>query len=676
MLTCVHDNVFHPGTLQRVGVMVDAFCRSQKFLGDPLRRHQVRLFGLGSVLSLVFSAGLMPAASAFGASEPDSGVSSISGVDSVEEPHPSDPDGSTDHNNAAVDGEGSPLPGDEEDAEELPGGEGEDEAGEEPGIGNGSAGEENLEDEDPLDLDDLVEEAEGQESIEVEAAGLVVSDISPGSYSPTALARGVSRASGADRYGTSVAVSKRLFPGNRKAKTVFVASGTSYADGLTLGALAAYSGGPLLLTKRSSVPANVLAEIRRLQPERIIVAGGTGAISDGALRTLRTVTPKVDRVWGTTRYGTANEIAKLFPKGSPTMIATGTAFPDALVAGAASTKLPGNGGAVLLSQGFRSDAVLESALRNLSPSRVYIVGGKWSQASLDSVKSSAGTSRVYTLSGADRYATSAAVARNFWGVDSSRVLYATGGGYADALSAVPAAKAYNAPVLLTRRDCRPSSVVASAKAQSAVLIVGGSGVVNTKAVTSTCPVLPAKVTLSNGTYHFGMTQVGQANGYYCGPATAYMILHRLGYHRSASGVALSQGNLATNQYLATNYYRRTAWDYSKMSVGINNWMGRRLYVRKPSPSVAEFRSAVSNSFTKTGRPVVVDTQEYSGGAHYNGHPSYATFSHLMPVQSYNPGAGTITMLDPAAHFYSGSSREFSHSLSGFVPYLQKFGIYY
>lgn len=488
------------------------------------------------------------------------------------------------------------------------------------------------------------------------------------------LTAGVSRAGGADRYGTAVAISQRLFPVAGGADVVFVASGDSYPDGLTLGALASSRGGPLLMVKRGGVPPSVVAEIRRLSPTEIVVAGGEGAVSQASYSTLQSLAPKVRRLQGADRYATAAAIAAEFPLGSGAMLATGTDFPDALVASAVSAK-NGGGGPVLLTRGFTASAEALESLRMLQPSAVTIVGGTWSAASLQQIRQASGK-EPDVRKGPDRYATSAAVAQKFWQAPSKSIIFATGATYADAMAMVPASRAYDAPILLMRKDCRPKSVLAAASAQANILVAGGTGAIADGAVHKTCNVLPAVVSQSGGFYRFNMTHQSQANGFYCGPATAQMILSRLGYNRSQSGVALSQSNLATDAYLMTNSWGRTPWVKAAMSRGLNAWMGGSAYVQKGAPSTATFRSAVSNSFTKTGRPVVVDTQEWSGGAHYNGHPSYTTFSHLMPIEGYNASTDTLIALDPASHFYAASRPSFSHNLGSFTGFLQKYGIYY
>ena len=515
---------------------------------------------------------------------------------------------------------------------------------------------------------------DGEEQPELGSAGETT--LAPkGSFSAVLpLATGSTRASGSDRYGTAVALSERLFPQAGGAQTVFIASGNSFADGLALSALASYVGGPLLLTATSSVPPAVVAEIRRLSPQEIVVAGGEGAVSDAAFAKLEGLAPQVRRVSGPDRYATAAAIAAEFPQGSGAMLATGVTFPDALVASAASHK-NGGGGPVLLTRGFTASPEALEALRELKPSEVTIVGGTWSSSSLEKIRQASGT-KPDVRKGADRYATSAAVAQKFWPAKSSTVIYATGATYPDAMAAGPVARAYDAPVLLMTRACRPKAILTQASAQSKVLIVGGSGAIATGATSKTCPVLPAVVSQSSGYYRFSMTHRAQETNYYCGPATAQMILSRLGYNHSKSGLALTQYNLGRSEFLKTNVDGRTRFRDSRMSVGMNAWTGKTLYAQMWTPTTSQFRAKVSASFTSTGRPVVVDTQEWSGGAHYNGHPAYSTFSHLLPVEGYNPSTDTLIMLDSASHFYSASQKSFTHSLSGFTQFLQQFGIYY
>jgi len=94
----------------------------------------------------------------------------------------------------------------------------------------------------------------------------------------------VSRQAGNDRFATSAIVSSGAF--QPPTGDVYLTSGRAFADALSGGAIAGAGDGPILLTERTCVPDTVLAEIERLDPDRIILLGGTGAVSDdvGELR--------------------------------------------------------------------------------------------------------------------------------------------------------------------------------------------------------------------------------------------------------------------------------------------------------------------------------------------------------------------------------------------------------
>ena len=88
------------------------------------------------------------------------------------------------------------------------------------------------------------------------------------------------------------------------------------------------------------------------------------------------------------------------------------------------------------------------------------------------------------LSGADRYATSVAISEEF--TSATTVYIATGEGYADALSAGPAAAHFNAPLLLTTPGSLPAVVVTELNRlqPSEIVIVGGTGVVSAAVATA------------------------------------------------------------------------------------------------------------------------------------------------------------------------------------------------
>jgi putative cell wall-binding protein len=146
----------------------------------------------------------------------------------------------------------------------------------------------------------------------------------------------VTRLGGPDRYATAVEVSRDAFPGG--AATVFVAAGVNFPDALAAAAAAAHRQGPILLSTPSSLPATVEAELRRLAPTRVVLAGGTAALSSAVESRIRQVLPgaTVQRVGGANRYETASLVANEFSNPTGLYLASGTVFADALVAAAAA----------------------------------------------------------------------------------------------------------------------------------------------------------------------------------------------------------------------------------------------------------------------------------------------------------------------------------------------------
>lgn len=292
------------------------------------------------------------------------------------------------------------------------------------------------------------------------------------------------RLAGSNRYATAVAVSQHLYPGG--ASTVVVASGLKFPDGLASGPAADRLGAPVLLVKDTSVPDSVRAELARLAPERIYVAGGTAAVSAQVEQVLDSYAP-VTRLAGADRDATAAAIAGLWDRAPTVYLASGLAFPDALSGGAAAAHV---GAPVLLVSGTSISPETRARLQALQPGRVVVLGG--SSAVPDSVVDSvvrAVPAVVERWSGANRYETAKVVAQKVWPAGAGVAFYATGDGFADALAGVPAAGAAGSPLLLVRQACAPRATQ-DATAYLVVeseFVLGGPAVVADGAPTTPCP---------------------------------------------------------------------------------------------------------------------------------------------------------------------------------------------
>jgi putative cell wall-binding protein len=264
------------------------------------------------------------------------------------------------------------------------------------------------------------------------------------------------RIAGADRYATSAAISRARF--GTGVPVAYVATGVNYPDALAGGPAAGIAGGPVLLTDPGNLPQVIRDELARLRPGRIVVLGGTGAVSARVAQQLAGY-GTVQRIQGTDRYATAVAVSRAtFSVGvDAAFVATGTSFPDALSAGPAA--ISARGPVLLTKPGALPNATRDELVR-LAPRTIYVLGG--TSAVTEGVRQAIAqaTGRpVVRLAGVDRYATAVAIAREFFDRPPS-VFLATGANFPDALSAVPAAGRAGAPLLLVQRD-RVPPVVAS-----------------------------------------------------------------------------------------------------------------------------------------------------------------------------------------------------------------------
>jgi putative cell wall-binding protein len=151
----------------------------------------------------------------------------------------------------------------------------------------------------------------------------------------------VVRVAGADRFATSVDVAQC----EGSPSTVFLATGDIFADALSAGPAAASTGGSVLLTDSTVLPAEVSTYLATLTSPTVYAVGQAAHVAD----------PAAAPIVGSDRYATAALVAtQFFP--SPTLvgIATGANFPDALAGG---SFMGMEGGPVLLSD----PAILTSA---------------------------------------------------------------------------------------------------------------------------------------------------------------------------------------------------------------------------------------------------------------------------------------------------------------------------
>jgi len=244
---------------------------------------------------------------------------------------------------------------------------------------------------------------------------------------------------GADRYATSVAISQAAYPDG--ADVVIIATGSNWPDALGGATLADAVDAPILLTAPNKLPAVVIAEIRRLGATKAIILGGKSAVSAKVETALRELVATVERIGGTDRYATATAIAQASVAAIGTeydgtvILATGSNFADAL----AASPMAASKGWPLLLVGSKGLAGIQSTLDSLGATDIVILGGTKAVAAgvQSELAARYGTGNVTRLAGANRYATSTAIAT--WavanaGLDWNDLAVATGENFPDALS--------------------------------------------------------------------------------------------------------------------------------------------------------------------------------------------------------------------------------------------------
>lgn len=281
----------------------------------------------------------------------------------------------------------------------------------------------------------------------------------------------VTRLSGADRFSAAAAISASAF--NPGVPVVYVASGLNFPDALSAVPAAARYGGPLLLTTPTELSPATRAELLRLKPQRIVVAGGPASVSAAVFAQLQAIAP-TERAGGADRFAASRTVvAGAFESASIAYLATGLNFPDALTAGAAAARV--NAPVILVNGADTSiDAATLALLRKLGVTSVRIAGGPASVSpGIMSSLSNEGFA-VQRIGGADRYEAAANINAGVF-TSASRVYLASGANFPDALAGSALAAFQGAPLYIAAPGCIPESVVKgmSRLGPSSVVLLGG-----------------------------------------------------------------------------------------------------------------------------------------------------------------------------------------------------------
>ena len=194
-------------------------------------------------------------------------------------------------------------------------------------------------------------------------AGATVTRLSGGDRTATAAAIAMAAADAADTPPDTVLVARARGPqGNPSA---------GFVDAIGAGVWSAVTGWPVLLIDGTAVTTATREAMAAIDPDEVIVIGGTAAVSDDAVAELADGRD-VRRVAGPERFTTAAEIAaQVRPDGAESVVLLDGTDPEAWTSGfAVAHSAAAEGGAVLLSAGDDLPAATLDALQELGPERL------------------------------------------------------------------------------------------------------------------------------------------------------------------------------------------------------------------------------------------------------------------------------------------------------------------
>ncbi len=197
---------------------------------------------------------------------------------------------------------------------------------------------------------------------------------------------GISRVSGEDRADTAAGTARRILgaPAAAGRITLVVANGWSPPDIGAAAALAARSGrSAVIYTEAARLPEASAAVLRDYQVARVIMVGGTAAISQDTQNAIAGAASgaSISRLTGDDRIDTAAQAARRVlgnpaaaPDGVTLVIANGWSAPDVGVA-AALAAATDNAAVAYTAQRALPDATA-ALIRDYRPTQVIIVGGR------------------------------------------------------------------------------------------------------------------------------------------------------------------------------------------------------------------------------------------------------------------------------------------------------------
>ena len=192
---------------------------------------------------------------------------------------------------------------------------------------------------------------------------------------------------GKTKYATAVEIAKATQTKTKKDPTeIFFVSADKFADALSVSAVAAKKGAPIIyLPKTGSIDADTAAYLKSVKGKikNAYVIGGSGVIGADVMAAAGkalglTVDKTIVRVKGSTKYETCIAVNKKFASvlsGTTLCVATGENFPDALAGGVFAAKQ--SAPLFLVNKNAKSlDSVQTAYLKEKAAKKFYVFGGE------------------------------------------------------------------------------------------------------------------------------------------------------------------------------------------------------------------------------------------------------------------------------------------------------------
>lgn len=306
-------------------------------------------------------------------------------------------------------------------------------------------------------------EARAEQAAETEAAAAAeLAAEEPMAVQPTEntdAPQHVMRVAGNDRYETAIRCAELMRERNGvdMFEDAVVASADNFPDALAGSYLAGWYDAPILLAGKSEAGTRkTLDYIKEHVYDGGIVylLGGTGAVPeyveqellDSGFRGDAVFGDRVVRLAGASRYETNLAIVnRVSYKPERVIIASGKSYADSLSVSTVSAAeyIP----IILVGDSLAEEAV--ETIREIAPSEIYLIGGTGAVNETVEAQAKELCGTVERIAGADRYATSLAIAEYFNPYPGLRnAVFAYGGNFPDGLTGGALAGSLYAPVIL------------------------------------------------------------------------------------------------------------------------------------------------------------------------------------------------------------------------------------